>query len=261
MNYIAVPNILFHYVKEGKRIVRDYPISPAALRVYVYLLGCSFHNNAINVKYRTITSRCRFGDHKTAVDAIAELTAHGLVTRHCRAGKGGRKISNGYTIRKLPGHYFKLDKTAVQAYIDSYAFSVYLCLCMHSNRHHRAYPSVAKLSYETGLTKVSARRKIVYLTQRLFIRKIASKSDYGDMNNNEYRITPLVERNAAYHKLRKIHKKPGRFLNSVERIQLVSVQVAGCQFFIVRTGGLYFTHRFLYPPEYDSTKRKSSYSL
>lgn len=222
MRFVAVPNSLFNYIvekKDNKKVViRKHPLSPSALKTYVYLLSCVFEKNKVKVKYRTISDRCGFGDVKTAHRAVKTLENLGLVGKKNRAGNKKMKIANEYTVARLSGGFFMLDTKVFKTDMDSTAFSVYLSLLKNANHYAAealAWPSTNKISAETGITKVSVRRKIEYLVEHLFIKRIRKINGAGDNGNNNYYIIPIEKRESIC--------KKSRFIKMRTRLLIVAM--------------------------------------
>lgn len=173
-------------------------LSPAALKVYVYLSYCARDRKAI-VKVATIQSRCNIRSHTTVYNALAELTTHGLVQRERRQNFEGAIIANAYIVTQLPGRWFKLPRPRTAFCLDNRAFAVYLHYC-RSARSGRVWTSLRQTASKTGLCKNTVIRA-VRLLQRLFglIRQAwrlkAGNNVYAVQELNEQKRTLLVSNN------------------------------------------------------------------
>ena len=161
-------------------------LSPAALKVYVYLTHCARDRKAV-VKVATIQSRCNIRSHTTVYKAIGELEAAELVRRERRQNYEGAIIANAYIVREVPGPWFKLPRPVSAFCLDNRAFAVYLHYC-RSARKGRAWPSLRRTASMTKLCKNTVIRA-VRLLQRLF--GLIRQSWRPRAGNNVYAVSIL----------------------------------------------------------------------
>lgn len=167
-------------------------LSPAALKVYVYLSYCSQGHKAI-VKISTIQARCNIRSHTTVYKAISELIEHGLVQRERRKNYDGAIIANAYIVRELPGRWFKLARPVSAFCLDNRAFAVYLHYCQ-SARKGRAWPSLRRTAAMTRLCRNTVIRAVRLLQRLLGLIRQAWRPKTG---NNVYAVTVLDIKNGT----------------------------------------------------------------
>lgn len=205
-SFIKVPNALFDFEKIGKKTVRNYPLKPIDLFVYLYLLASSFENDSLKRKVKTIAERCNVKDNKTIHSSINHLEKMGLVARTNRFNRIGFKISSSYSVTKLSGDFFILDRRYLNFNIGTSAFCILVYLIRCSNNGF-ACPSLSKIANATGISRPTIRRKTTELQQHLYLSKVHILSKYGDHSNNNYFIKPHEIREKLLSIYRRIKPK------------------------------------------------------
>ena len=93
--YHQVPNSIFDDCE-------NINITTNSLAVYIYLCRCSNQGSEAYPSYRDIAKKCRM-TRPTAVKAVNELEAEGLVTVTRRRKTNKDNYSNIYTVNRIPG--------------------------------------------------------------------------------------------------------------------------------------------------------------
>ncbi len=203
-------------------------LPPAAMKVYVYLSYCAKNHKAI-VKVSTIQNRCNIHSPATVYKALKELSDRGLVRKERRQNYEGAIIANAYTVKALPGKWFKLINPLAAFCLDNRSFVVYLYYCRKS-RKGVAWPSLRRTASETRLCKNTVIRALRLLQKLLGLLRMSWQLKAG---NNVYSIAALAIKKCApsvsHNEQRTVlllqNKKPcgfiisalARFVNSLHR--------------------------------------------
>ncbi len=208
-SFIKVPNALFNFEKIGKKVIREYPLKPIDLYVYLYLLASDYKNESTKRKIKTIAERCNVKDNKTIHSSINRLEMMGLVAKTAHHNMFGFKVASAYTTTTITGDFFMRDRRNLNFNLGTSAFCVlvYLNRCNNSTF---ACPSVSKIANATGLSQPTIRHKIAILQQHLYLTKSFEISQYGDYSNNHYFINTYKAREELLSIYRKIKRKANK---------------------------------------------------
>ncbi|MFZ2539111.1 MAG: helix-turn-helix domain-containing protein [Oscillospiraceae bacterium] len=217
-SFIKVPNALFNFEKIGNKAVREYPLKPIDLYVYLYLLASDYKNESVKRKIKTIAERCNVKDNKTIHSSIQRLESMGLVSKTTRYNMFGFKVSNAYTVTVVPGDFFMLDRRHLNFKLGTSAFCIFVYLNRCSNSTF-ACPSVSKMANATGISQPTIRQKIAELQQRLYLTKSFNFSEFGDNSNNHYFLNSYENRLYVLSIYRRIKRKGIKLFRKISIIK------------------------------------------
>lgn len=160
MQFIKMANVIF-----------DYRLSPNGFKVFCLLSSKKNILNAVVLSYQTIAERCEI-DSKTARRAIDELVSRELVVKEHRYNILGY-AKNKYTVKSLPGKWFKIEYKLLREKMPSSDFMV---LCYIKNRMfeglQEAYPSLATIAKDTGISRSRVALAIRFLREHTYLNRV-----------------------------------------------------------------------------------------
>lgn len=200
MNGFKVPNRLF---KIG--------LKHAPMIVYLYLLSKQFNNRATST-YGQLADKLEMSA-KTAYNAVHTLADKGLISLDY-VRRGGRIAALKFTLQETPKcSWVWVEKRIFDYHLTASELLTYLYIKSRANNSGRAYPSIAVMHTDTGLSEQTIRKAIKNLTAlSLLRRKHYIKAD-GGFGNNNYVVIGCAEHEEIMKTLRKKKvrtHKPGR---------------------------------------------------
>jgi hypothetical protein len=177
MKYIKVPACLLEKDLKGNE-----------LKVYVYLLTCQNRLGTATVRIRTIQDRCRIGSASTVRNALAGLSAQGLLSATPRYGNSGRCISSRFDLCPLPGAWFAVDLSKELFYLDKSAFAAYLYMIQQCRNNGHAWPSYSRMAAALRL----ARNTVIAAVKRLANFGLLLKAALRGGKHNLYTLFSTV---------------------------------------------------------------------
>lgn len=138
---LRIPNLLL-----------DFPLSPNALKVYVYLLSCADAERTAIVRVSRIAERCHVCAN-TVRAAVGELGGLGLLEKQNRYNAEHHYIANAYKLACPGGKWFALDTTNNSFALGGSTFMVYLYLLRCRGRNGKAFPSLRRIERAIGVCR------------------------------------------------------------------------------------------------------------
>lgn len=180
--FYKIPNDIFKFF-----------LSPAAFKIYIYLTGKFWFIGRISIKHDTIAKKCKICKN-TVKRAVLELENKGLISITRCYGEHNKRLSNAYTLVNLPGRFSKLDKKVLNFDLDNSTFMIFCYLNSKCNHAGNSFPSISRISRETGLSRGTVINKAALLHEKSIVLKQNNISQYGDFGNNSYIIISLKTR-------------------------------------------------------------------
>lgn len=160
MRFFRVPNQIF-----------DFRLTPKAFRTYIFLLSKANIFQTAVVGYEGIASACRMS-MRSASSAVQELVSAGLLVKENRYHFLGY-AKNKYTVRRLPGGWFKVGMDVIESNLKNTDFIVYCFIrkCMDS-KHEEAFPSLNAISKGTGISHSRVSVAVRYLREHTYLNRV-----------------------------------------------------------------------------------------
>jgi hypothetical protein len=152
-------------------LIFDYQLSPNGFRVFCLLSGWKNCFSTVVTSYQAIADACSI-DAKTACRAVNELTTKELLVKEHRYNIRGY-AKNKYTVRTLPGGWFKVEYHVLKAKLSASDFLVYCFIrkCMDAKKQE-AFPSLSAISQGTGISRSRAVLAIRFLREHTYLNRV-----------------------------------------------------------------------------------------
>lgn len=200
MKGFKVPNSLFRL-----------GLKHAPLAVYLYLLAKQQDNCATST-YGQMAAKLEISV-RTAFTAVHTLENKGLVSiSYVR--RGGKIAALKFTMRQFPqSSWVWVEKRIFDYHLSTSELLVYLYIKSRANGSGRAFPSVAVIHKDTGLSEQTIRDAAKSLSALSLLRRKHYIKVNGSFGNNNYFIIGCAEHETIMKGLRKKKArthKPGR---------------------------------------------------
>lgn len=158
------------FIKMANQIF-DYQLSPNGFRVFCLLSGWKNCFNTVVISYQAIADACSI-DAKTACRAVDELSDNELLVKEHRYNIRGY-AKNKYTVKTLPGGWFKVEYHVLKAKLSASDFLVYCFIrkCMDAKRQE-AFPSLSAIAQGTGISRSRVVLAIRCLREHTYLNRV-----------------------------------------------------------------------------------------
>lgn len=192
----------------------DYNLKASSFKVYVYLSCFFWWKDTSCVKLETIAKRCNMSVN-TVQSCINELINKDLLTKQA-CYKDHKRVTNRYTITRLQGKFTVFERNAFKQDMDNSAFMIYCAVCMRKNKHGMAFPSIKKITEDTGLSRTTVISKVKILKDNGYLHKQHYITRYGDFGHNNHTVFSLDFRRflMRYIALQSTLQKLNEFINN-----------------------------------------------
>lgn len=184
---LRIPNLLL-----------DFPLSPNALKVYVYLLSCAGAERTAIVRVSRIAERCHICAN-TVRAAVGELGGLGLLEKQNRYNAQHHYIANAYKLACPGGKWFALDTNNNPFALGGSTFMVYLYLLRCRGRNGKAFPSLRHIERAIGV----CRAVVVKAIKQLAALGLLIKAALRPGKHNLYTVLRTLFAKAAKNSAKK----------------------------------------------------------
>lgn len=208
----------------------DYRLSPNGFKVFCLLTSRKNILNAVILSYQAIAERCGI-DSKTARRAVDELMSKELVVKEHRYNILGY-AKNKYTVKSLPGKWFKIEFKLLREKMPSSDFMV---LCYIKNRMfeglQEAFPSLSTIAKDTGISRSRVALAIRFLREHTYLNRVKRhyKKTKAHRQNRYlfFRLQPKKKeaRSAKRASFKKLIIKKSHFLISIIKRSVKNVKL------------------------------------
>ncbi len=159
MRFIRVPNRIF-----------SFRLSAKSFRAFIVLLSKANVFGTTVISYAEIASACGISS-RTAYTAINELVSKELIARQNRYNTLGY-AKNQYTVRQLPGGWFRVGMEIARGSLRNADFQVYCYIRKCMDRKGEAFPSLNRIAEVTGISHSRVAVSVRYLRQYSYLNRV-----------------------------------------------------------------------------------------
>jgi len=183
-SYFYLPNSL----TETKMLTSDFSVAAYLYSIQQAYGFDSLLGSCVKVKQATIARACKISVESVA-RAVSRLEKAGIIVARERKAKTNRHLGTYiYTLKKIEGKYFRVNRTAAKQ-LTPKELRCYALFCkLRDNRTNMFFHSYSDLAQMLGLR----RSEVIALTNRLLELRVIHKrhqiTDAGDYGENRYYI-------------------------------------------------------------------------